>query len=113
METLKPWGRETLLSSSSKHWIKILYIKPGQRTSLQNHKNHNEVWTIVEGKAIITLDTEEFIVRKHDTVFVTEATKHRIYNYDKESNLIICEVATGTPLETDIFRYEDDYGRKQ
>lgn len=108
----KPWGSYELLYSTEKNWVKILTIKPLQQISLQKHSKRNEVWTIIQGQGIVTLDNENFLVKKHDTVFIPETVMHRIHNYKKDQDLIFCEVATGIPKEEDVFRYEDDYDRK-
>lgn len=107
----KPWGSEQILFTNN-YWIKLLTIEPLQRTSLHKHNHSNETLTVIQGKAIITLDKDELLVSKHDTVFIPAVTEHRIYNYQKNDPLIICEVTTGSPREGDIFRTEDDYRRK-
>lgn len=108
----KPWGTYEVLKVNDKYWVKILTINPEQRISLQVHRNRNEMWAVIEGTGVATMNEEQLIVRKHDTIFIPEGIKHRLHNIDKKEPLIICEIATGAPKEEDIKRYEDDYDRK-
>ena len=112
MET-RPWGYYEVLKQGKKFWIKTLTINPGARLSLQSHKNRDEVWTVIQGKAVVDIykSGNTVILDKSDTIFVGRETKHRIWNDSSDEHLIICEVALGNLDENDICRYEDDYGR--
>jgi hypothetical protein len=71
----------------TKHfWLKFIFVRG--RTSLQSHERRTEYHLSLRG--IIKIMPQE---------------RHRM-----ERGMYI-EVATGEPLEEDIKRFEDDYGR--
>ena len=85
----RPWGWMIKIWHSKNIWIKLLHVYT--RNSLQSHENREEyhirlpwVWL------------SKFIAKKE---------VHRM------TRGWYIEIATGTPTENDITRYEDDYGR--
>ncbi len=84
MEYLKtPWGWWAKLFGSPHFWIKVIWARG--RTSLQSHNRRTEY---------------HFGFYK-----VLPGEKHRMQRG------LFLEIATGRPEESDIVRYEDDYGR--
>ena len=107
----KPWGKYTVISESEIYKSKRIEVKQGKRLSLQSHKFRDELWTIVGGKAKVTLDDKEINLNYNDHVFIKKCQKHRIENCGQEL-LVFIEIQTGTYFgEDDIVRYQDDYGR--
>lgn len=80
----KPWGYFEILLEGKGFWFKKLCFNYG-RTSLQSHKNRDEIWLI----------------------YVPKGIKHRIGGKGT-----VLELAIGNPKENDIIRYKDDYKRK-
>ncbi len=79
--------------------------------SLQLHKNRTEHWTIIKGRAKITLGKKEYLLKKGESIFIPKKKKHRVENISKKV-LEIIEVQNGNYLgEDDIIRFEDDFGR--
>ena len=110
---LKPWGAYKSLDQGAGYQVKWLDVRPGQRLSLQSHQQRSEHWTVVSGKATITVDDRTFEVPAGEDVFIPRGSKHRVANRSGEM-LRIIEVQTGSYLgEDDIVRYEDDYGRRE
>jgi len=71
-----------------------------------------EHWTVVKGKARITLDDKEFDLGVNESTFIPLGAVHRIANPVAEPVHVI-EVQCGDYLgEDDIVRLEDNYGRK-
>ena len=50
-QSVRPWGRYEILSSSPAHQVKNIYVLPGKRLSYQRHKQRAEHWFIVSGHA--------------------------------------------------------------
>lgn len=107
----RPWGKYEVIVEEPNYKVKRIIVKPKQRLSLQYHHYRNEVWVIVEGKAIVTSGDKEIFCEKGQFIEIPAKTKHRIQNPD-ETDLVFIEVQNGDYLgEDDIVRIEDDYNR--
>jgi mannose-6-phosphate isomerase len=110
-QSVRPWGRYEVLSTSPTHQIKNIYVHPGKRLSYQRHKQRAEHWFIVSGHARITLDGNVFELAAGGSVDIAIGVAHRIENIG-HSELVFTEVQTGSYFgEDDIERIEDDSGR--
>lgn len=108
---IRPWGEYFVLDGSTVHKVKRIVVKPGGRLSYQYHFHRSEVWTIVEGEAIITIDDQDKIYKVGDVIIIPVKAKHRIENKTNKS-LVFIEVQWGASFEeSDIVRIEDDYDR--
>jgi mannose-6-phosphate isomerase len=108
---IRPWGEYFVLDNSETHKVKRIVVKPGGRLSYQYHFHRAEVWTIVEGEALITIDGIDKTYKVGDVAIIPLKAKHRIQNATTE-NLIFIEVQWGESFEeSDIVRIEDDYDR--
>ena len=109
--TQRPWGSFTNLLEADGYKVKKIVVKPGERLSLQYHKHRSEHWTVVKGKAKVTLIEKEAIYNENDMVYIPVLAKHRVENCDS-TLLELIEVQYGDYLgEDDIVRIEDEYGR--
>lgn len=108
----RPWGTWEILHEAPYCKVKKITVKPQQRLSYQSHKKREEHWTIVQGRALVTLDDETTECSTGQHIHIPREAKHRIENPDESTPLIFIEVQTGTYFgEDDIIRFEDDYGR--
>ena len=108
----RPWGKYEVLIDEKNCKVKKITVKPGGRLSYQYHYKRSEIWVIVQGEAVATLDEIETVYRKGEVVVVPVGTSHRIENRQEE-DLKFIEIQTGTYFgEDDIVRLEDDYGRE-
>ncbi len=106
----RPWGWYETIQEESNYKVKRLYVKPGEKISLQFHNYRSEHWIVVSGSGKIELDGNITDVTIGDYVFIPILSKHRIAAGD--SGITIIEVQLGSKcLEEDIVRIEDDYGR--
>jgi mannose-6-phosphate isomerase len=107
----RPWGYYEVLMEDAEHKVKRIVVYPGTRLSLQRHRHRDEHWLIVSGEAVLTLNTDELILVKGQSIDIPREALHRVRNTG-ESDLVIVEVQTGDYFdENDIERVEDDYGR--
>lgn len=104
----RPWGWFETVAVGDKYKVKRLFIKKGQRISLQSHDQRDEHWVIVEGFGVIEIDENERAVGQGGHIFVPKKHKHRI---TATKDMLIVEIQLGVCEEKDIRRYEDDYGR--
>lgn len=107
----RPWGSYYVLEDAPTHKVKRIEVIVGGRLSYQYHKHRAEVWTIIQGKAVLTLNDEAFEYGAGDVAIIPLGAKHRIQNVGDEP-LIFIEVQHGSYFgEDDIIRLDDDYNR--
>jgi D-beta-D-heptose 7-phosphate kinase/D-beta-D-heptose 1-phosphate adenosyltransferase len=104
----KPWGEFENFEKEATWNLKTITIDAGQRLSLQSHKKRDEVWVLVEGKALATVADKKIRMKPGDVIRINKKQKHRI---ESGSGAKLVEVGLGDFDENDIVRYEDDYGR--
>ena len=108
----RPWGSYFVLEDAETHKVKRIEVKPKGRLSYQYHYKRSEVWTMVKGEAIVTLDGKRIPLNAGEVIEIPREAKHRIMNIGEET-LIFVEVQLGTYFgEDDIIRLEDDYNRE-
>ena len=109
---MRPWGMFQNLLDTDYCKVKRIAVNPDQRLSYQYHHKRSEVWTIVKGSGLMTLDDFEFKVSEGDVIEIPVKKKHRIQN-NGEDELIFIEVQHGSYFgEDDIVRLQDDYKRE-
>ena len=107
----RPWGSFTVLDEDDGYKVKRIVVSPGRRLSYQTHAARSEHWTIVRGRARITLDGREISLAAGESIDIAVGSAHRVENPGEE-DLVLIEVQQGNYLEEDdIVRLEDDYGR--
>ena len=105
----RPWGEFGIIHQEPGITIKIISVKPFQRLSLQSHKKRDEIWLLLEGKALC--ETFELLeaMKKGIAYVIPKEIKHRLTG-GKEGCKVL-EISLGDYDEKDIVRVEDDYGR--
>jgi len=110
-ENHRPWGHYEDLVEREDHKVKELFVNPGERLSLQKHRCRTEHWTLVSGEALVTVDSNEILLKPGQSVDVPRGAAHRIEN-PGEIPTVLVEVQMGDYFgEDDIIRLEDDYER--
>lgn len=112
----KPWGWYQDNLRTPDCVMKIVHVKARAQLSLQSHKQRSEVWGVRTGTATVvlgeTLETiQEHTLQKGETISIPRHWIHRLKN-DTDAPVEVAEIQLGTCDETDIERYEDDYGRE-
>ncbi|MEY4130300.1 MAG: hypothetical protein RLZZ31_424 [Actinomycetota bacterium] len=109
----RPWGDFVVLDDGPDAKVKRITVNPQQRLSYQLHHQRSEIWTVVAGTAVVTLNGVDHIVPAGRTIEIPVETAHRVRN-DGDKPLVFIEVQTGSYFgEDDIVRLEDDYGRTE
>jgi len=107
----RPWGSFFVIQESTSYKIKRIEVNSGQRLSYQYHNKRSEVWVIIQGNGVVTLNDVERKYSAGDTILIPQGMKHRIENKGAETTVFI-EVQTGSYFgEDDIVRLDDDYNR--
>ena len=105
---LKPWGKYVILEKKQDYWIKKLFVRQGEKLSLQSHKNRFEIWIVLSGRIEVIKGNLPLLLKEGEFLKINKKEKHRITGL-KDSWIL--EVAFGQMRENDIIRFKDDYGR--
>lgn len=109
----KPWGYELIWALADTYCGKLLVVKAGQALSMQFHREKDESWYVLEGRAKIEMAAAGETVPASEVVTpgaafrITPGTVHRVRALEDTT---ILEVST--PHLDDIVRLEDSYGRE-
>ncbi len=107
----RPWGHYVSVVEKTRWQVKLIYVKPYERLSLQMHHYRSEHWIIVDGTAEVEINGNVTIHTENQSTYIPLGSKHRLTNPGKIP-LILIEVQSGTYVgEDDIVRFEDNYGR--
>lgn len=110
----RPWGTWEVLDAGEHFCVKRITVNPQAILSLQLHHFRAEHWIIAEGEAMIVLGEDILYRKADDSVYIPVKTKHRIKNTSLDKKLVFIEIQTGETLdESDIVRFEDNYGRSK
>jgi glycosyltransferase involved in cell wall biosynthesis len=110
-EDHRPWGFYIILRDEETYKSKKIVVYPGKRLSLQRHQQRDEHWFILDGQAMVTLNSKKIKLNKGQSVDIPRGALHRIENIGSDDVAFI-EVQTGDYFgEDDIERLEDDFGR--
>lgn len=107
-----PWGRWEVLLEAPYCKVKRIIVNSDKRLSYQKHFKREELWTVVQGIATVTLDGHVQDYGVGQVIHIPKESFHRVANHQLET-LVFIEIQRGSYFgEDDIIRVEDDYGRK-
>jgi mannose-6-phosphate isomerase len=105
----RPWGGFEQFTLNEKSTVKILFVKPGKRNSLQKHCGRAEFWRALDNPVWATVGTKRRKMKKGDEVMIKKGQLHRLEGIGKVARVL--EISLGNFNEKDIKRVEDDFGR--
>jgi mannose-6-phosphate isomerase len=109
----KPWGHELIWALTDDYCGKVLFVRAGESLSLQFHRQKDESWYVLEGRAQLELGAagqtmlDSEIVAAGSAFRFVPGTVHRVSALEDTR---ILEVST--PQINDVVRLEDAYGRE-
>ncbi len=109
----KPWGHELIWALTDLYCGKLLFVRAGHELSLQFHREKDESWYLLEGRAELELAaagqkaTSTEVVKPGAAFHFTPGTVHRVRALEDTTIL-----EASTPQLDDIVRLEDAYGRE-
>jgi mannose-6-phosphate isomerase len=109
----KPWGHELIWAKAEQYAGKLLFVRAGQALSLQFHREKDESWYVLEGRAELQLGEAGQAVLSTEVVGPGAAFRFRpgtVHRVRAIEDTTILEVST--PQLDDIVRLEDEYGRE-
>ena len=106
----RPWGRWSVLKNYPNVKVKELTVMPGQRLSMQRHKDRSEFWFVAEGTATVSTlnvssDEEYDTAEQFSHTWIRQRQWHRLSNMH-DTVLKLVEIQWGDRCE------EDDIERK-
>ena len=108
----KPWGSFDQYILNGLCTVKILTCNPGQKLSLQRHKQRNELWVALDAGVVVELDGRILTPDKGTEVWLPVGSTHRLSCSPGSAKPVrVLEISLGTFDENDIERIEDVYGR--
>jgi mannose-6-phosphate isomerase len=105
----RPWGSFKKFHENQQCTVKLIYVNPGARLSLQYHHERWEFWEIIKGFAEVQLDGVSHILKERENITIPTGSLHRVKALG--GLCIILEISYGRFNENDIVRVEDDYQR--
>ncbi|MDN3378471.1 MULTISPECIES: mannose-1-phosphate guanylyltransferase/mannose-6-phosphate isomerase [unclassified Pseudoalteromonas] len=107
----RPWGSYRVLVEGSGFKVKKITVNSGGRLSTQRHQHRAEHWVVVSGFADVSIDDKASVLKADQSCYIAAGQIHSLANSQAEP-LIVIEVQTGSILdESDIERFDDQYGR--
>lgn len=106
----KPWGHEVIYAENDRYAGKILFVKAGERLSLQYHEKKDETILVLSGELDLQIEEKgELVLRRlkpGDSCHIPPRARHRMIGATD------CQIAeASSPELDDVVRLEDSYGR--
>ena len=108
----KPWGHEIIWARTDRYVGKLLFIRKGQRLSLQYHERKDESVFVVSGRMALHLADEagELAIHELGPGEHRRIPTGRTHRFEALEDVEVMEVST--PELDDVVRLEDDFGRE-
>ena len=94
----KSWGTYTVMDAEPGSIIVKLSIRAGEQMSYHSHEHRDEVWTVVSGSGISTVEGRDSELHAGDVVIIKAGMKHRI---KAKSDLSVIEVQIGNEISSE------------
>ncbi|HEU4950917.1 MAG TPA: phosphomannose isomerase type II C-terminal cupin domain [Holophagaceae bacterium] len=108
----KPWGSFDQYALNTPCTVKILTCNPGQKLSLQRHRDRGELWVALDPGVVVERDGERLTPAPGEEVWLPTGATHRLScDAGTPHPVRVLEVSFGVFDEADIERLQDDYGR--
>ena len=108
---VRPWGEFYVIADEKNYKIKRIEVNIGARLSYQYHLGRSELWLIIKGSAMVTIDGVEKTYNVGENVSIPLRAKHRVQN-NSNQKLVFIEIQHGEYFdENDIVRIQDDFNR--
>ncbi|MEV4002485.1 phosphomannose isomerase type II C-terminal cupin domain [Actinomadura sp. NPDC049753] len=105
----RPWGRFERFTLNEPSTVKIIHVEPGQRLSLQRHRDRDELWVALDPGAVFEVAGRRILPEVGERVLIRAGETHRLGSDGPAVRVM--EIAFGRFDEDDIERLEDAYGR--
>lgn len=98
----REWGYREELARGEGFLIRRIYVLPGGTIYEHSHSRRSENWTVISGRALITIDGQAKTYEEQETAGVHPGVSHQISNPGSKP-LILIETVTGANIsDTDM-----------
>ena len=94
----KSWGTYNVIDAQSGAITIKASLKAGKNMSYHSHDFRDEVWTVVSGEGIVTVDGMEQMVKTGDVVTIAAGCKHTI---KAQTDMQLIEVQIGSVIDVE------------
>jgi len=105
----RPWGAFDQYVNNAPSTVTLMTVEPGQRLSLQSHRDRAELWIVLDPGAIVQIGEEVHHPEAGAQLWIAPGQRHRLSSAGERVRVL--EVAFGNWQQEDIVRYDDDYNR--
>jgi len=105
----RPWGSFRQFAHNSEVTVSLMSVEPGQRLSLQSHRNRAELWIVMDAGAVVQVNDDTYRPEAGAEIWIPAGARHRLSSAGQRVRVL--EVAFGDWQQEDITRYDDDYKR--
>jgi mannose-1-phosphate guanylyltransferase/mannose-6-phosphate isomerase len=109
-EVERPWGAFRQYALNEPVTVSLMTVRPGQRLSLQSHRERSELWIVLDEGAVVRAGDATRSCRPGEEVWIPAGTLHRL-SCAGHAPVRVLEVAFGRWDLDDITRFDDDYDR--
>lgn len=99
-----PWGTMEVLNQTNNYRVKKVTLYPGKSMSYHKHEMRSEQWSVVQGKASITIGNTTKSYNTNESVFFPKGIPHMLSNITDE-DVVIIEVAIGEEISESDMEY--------
>ena len=108
-QVLRPWGSFMQYAHNQAVTVSLMTVAPGQRLSLQAHRDRAELWIALDDGALLQVGDEIIEAEAGAEIWIPAGVKHRVGS--RGPSVRVLEIAFGDWQQTDIERFDDDYAR--
>lgn len=91
----KSWGEYKVIDVEDESLTIKVSLKKGNKMNYHSHQYRDEVWTIINGVGIATVNDRDYVLNSGDTIKLPRNCKHTIF---AETDLQLIEVQSGKDI---------------
>jgi len=109
----KPWGGELWFAHTDRYAGKLLYVKAGQRLSVQYHAAKDETSFLLSGRLVVSQGPapDSLVEKELGPGDAWRNSAGLVHSMEALEDSTVIEVST--PELDDVVRLADDYGRAE
>jgi mannose-6-phosphate isomerase len=107
----KPWGHELWFAQTDCYAGKVLFVKAGERLSVQSHERKDESSYLFSGRLLLSQgpSADRLTEREIEPGTAWRTEPGEVHTIEAVEDSLVFEVST--PELDDVIRFSDRYGR--